>query len=117
MNAIDQKDLLLELVHQAGTVDEQCQRWHRVLSALELTLGLWSELGYAYKGHEICEIIIAMVNLEMRIEADVNRHHATARKIERLLEEVRGEAIRISSLFYNEQQARFAEQQARVGTP
>jgi len=108
MNAVTQKDVLFALVNEDGTVEERCQRWHRVLSALELTVGLWSELGYAYKGVDLTRLIEDTANRLQIEESHKDRHHATAKKIEQLLDEVKQEAWKIQVIFYAEQQARMS---------
>ncbi len=61
MSAVAMKDNLLQLLSVDDT-DTLLTNVGRVIGALELTWGLWMELGYAYKGNEILNRCIAVCN-------------------------------------------------------
>lgn len=62
-SAIDTKDSLLELVDSLDSLDivdciEQGERIHDVL---DLTMGLWADLNYAYMGAEIATRLLGIL--------------------------------------------------------
>lgn len=40
-----------------GTVNDLIDACSEVMDAMTLTIGFWQELGYEYKGREICDVI------------------------------------------------------------
>ena len=91
MTAENQKDILLDLLNEPVTDEERLEVIPKVLSALELTAGLWAELGYAYKGCEICERMIVLLNNMLDNCGHYKRHEKVGR--------IKGDAIRIAGLF------------------
>lgn len=80
LSATGQKDILLGMLNDASTDEDRLEVIPQVMTALELTVGMWTELGYAYKGNEIMERIIVMLN-EMLTHCG---HHKRHQRVDRL---------------------------------
>jgi|OM-RGC.v1.030897777 hypothetical protein len=64
MTAIDTKDRLWQMLN-VDSNDEQLANVERVLDTLELTTGMWVELRYAYKGRELAQRCIDVLNIQL----------------------------------------------------
>ncbi len=90
MSAVAMKDNLLELLSVEDN-DTLLTNIGRIVSALELTWGMWMELGYAYKGNEILERCI----LECNRQLNDCQHYKRIRRIQAL----KNDALRVAGIF------------------
>jgi hypothetical protein len=60
MNAISTKDYFLRLLNE-GDDNKLIENIERIETALCMTMGLWVELNYAYKGAEIAERCVQLL--------------------------------------------------------
>ncbi len=90
MSAVAMKDNLLQLLSVDDT-DTLLTNVGRVIGALELTWGLWMELGYAYKGNEILNRCIAVCNQQL----EHCQHYKRLRRIQAL----KNDAMRVAGIF------------------
>ena len=100
MSAIQTKDRLLELLAVADP-NERLDNCDAVMTALELTLGLWVELNYAYKGDEIIGGYVLRI-------LDEAKQHCSHWKRHQRLDAMRERAWRIKGMYHDAQQARMA---------
>jgi hypothetical protein len=64
-SAVESKDRLLKEVNEISSLPEFMLRSAMIGTALDMTQGLWAELGYAYKAQEILEALLSKLsNLE-----------------------------------------------------
>lgn len=101
MNAIDTKNRILDEIVIAGTVEEKCLAWNKILDTLEITAGLWSELEYAYKGGEIAEAIRNLCVNEQERQENICQHWKIHHKNAELLTTVLNKVYTVQTLFYN----------------
>ena len=80
MSATETKDHLLGLL-QVDDPSERLDNCETVLTVLEHTLGLWSELGYAYKGVDIIERYIYVICDEAKQQCGHHKRHERVRRI------------------------------------
>ena len=100
MSATQTKDRLIAML-QVDDPNERLDNCDAVMIALELTLGLWVELNYAYKGDEI----IGSYVLRILDEAKQNCSHW---KRHQRIDAMRERAWRIKGTYHDAQQERMA---------
>lgn len=90
MTAVAMKDNLLAMLN-VNDNDALLENIPRITSALELTWGLWAELGYAYKGNEILERCIVECNRQLGF----CQHHKRVQRLQR----IKADAMRVAGIF------------------
>lgn len=90
MSAVAMKDNLLAMLSVEDN-DTLLDNIPRIVTALELTWGMWMELGYAYKGKEILERCI----LECNRQLGFCQHYKRVRRIEA----IKADAMRVAGIF------------------
>ena len=100
MSAIQTKDHLLELL-RVDDPNEKLDNCDAVMTALELTLGLWVELNYAYKGDEIIGSYVLRIIDEAKQACGHWKRH-------RRLDAMRERAYRIKGTYHDAQQRKAA---------
>lgn len=61
-SALESKDRLFKEVNEISSLPEFMLRSAMIGTALDMTQGLWAELGYAYKAKEILEALVLKLN-------------------------------------------------------
>lgn len=96
-NAIQTKDTILELVQSLDSrnIVDCMEQGERIHDVLDLTMGLWAELNYAYKGAEIASWLLAVLR-------ECEPHHTQLERFRTLcdhLEELRDNFNKLQNLW------------------
>jgi hypothetical protein len=61
--AIDSKNRIVEEIREIDNFEQLMMKCAMIGSALDVTQGLWAELGYAYKAKEILEMLLVKLSI------------------------------------------------------
>ena len=86
-NAVNSKDRIIRELNEADTYEKFVETAPRIVAAIDLTIGLWIELGYLYKAKEIAQ----------RVVQEANRYLGMCMHYSRItvLERIKGQALDI----------------------